>query len=151
MTIQDARIIGNIGLHHTCCQIARHGWTVSLTRRGWKPISRNIRGVDIIIHNADSTSEITIQIITITDSKSIPFGNTTDDVSADFVVFCKSIENVDKKSDNHVYSIPDIFILSKEEIKKSVIKRSDGKKISYWLEESKYMINKDGWTKIGFA
>lgn len=143
--------MGGIGLHHTCCQIARQGWTVSLTRRGWKHISRNINGVDIVIHNKDSTEEFTIQIVVVLNSKSIPFGDTIDNLASDFVVFCTSVENMDHESDDYVHSIPDTFILTKDEIKKSIIKRCDDGKISYWLEESSYLMNKNKWGKIGFA
>jgi hypothetical protein len=150
MTIQDKRIVGGIGLHHTCCQIARRGWIVDLTRRGWKHISRNISGVDIIIRNKDS-KELTIQIIVALNSEPIPFGDTIDNLAADFVIFCRSVGSDKHESSNHVRSIPEIFIMAKEEITSSIIKRTDNDKISYWLKESEYNAHKDEWKKIGFA
>jgi len=151
LTIQDERIIGSIGLHHTCCQIARHGWSVSLTRRGWKHISRNINGVDIVIHNKDSTKELTIQIIVSLNLESIPFGDSIDNLDADFVILCRSMEFDKHESSNHVRLIPEIFIMTKEEITNSIIKSTDNNKISYWLKESEYKAHKDKWGKIGFA
>ena len=151
MTKQDERVVGNIGLHHTCCQIARHGWSVSLTRRGWKHISRNINGVDIVILNKNSTKELTIQIIVSLNSKSIPFGDTIENLAADFVILCESIKCDKQKSTDNLQSIPNTFIMTKKEIINSINKNTDNGKSSYWLRESKYKEHKDKWGKIGFA
>jgi len=107
--------------------------------------------VDVVIHNKDSTEEFTIQIIVSLNSKSIPFGDVIDNLAADFVVICTSVENMDPESNNYVHSIPNTFILTKNDIKKSIIKRSDDEKTNYWLEESSYLMNKNKWEKIGFA
>lgn len=150
MTIQDERIVGGIGLHYVCCQISRRGWIVSLTRKGWKHISRNISGVDIVMRNKDSTSELTIQIFAVLNSEPIPFGNAIEDSAADFVILCRSIE-FDKLKPNSTYPIPEIFIITKKELINSVIKKTDNDDTSYWLKESEYKTHKDKWEKIGFG
>ena len=142
---RDENIVGSIGLHHACCELARRGWRVSLTRRGWKHISRNIAGVDINLLNESSTRELTIQIMVVLDSAPVPFGNEIDNLSADFVMFCGSIKNDELV--NSVRPIPDMFIMSKEEII-SAATQNNG---NYWLNESEYKLHKDKWEKIGFG
>ena len=142
---RDERVVGSIGLYHACCELSRRSWRVSLTRRGWKHISRNIAGVDINLLNESSTRELTIQIMVVLDSAPVPFGNEIDNLSADFVMFCGSIKN--DESINSVRPIPDMFIMSKEEII-SAATRNNG---NYWLNESEYKLHKDKWKKIGFG
>jgi hypothetical protein len=142
---RDERVVGSIGLYHACCELSRRGWRVSLTRRGWKHISRNIAGVDINLLNESSTRELTIQIMVVLDSAPVPFGNEIDNLSADFVMFCGSIKN--DESINYVRPIPDMFIMSKEEII-SAATRNNG---NYWLNESEYKLHKGKWEKIGFG
>ena len=142
---RDERVVGSIGLYHACCELSRRGWRVSLTRRGWKHISRSIRGTDINLLNKSGTSDLTIQIMVVLDSAPVPFGNQIDDLSADFVMFCGSIKN--DESVNSVRTIPDMFIMSKEEII-SAATRNNG---NYWLNESEYKLHKDKWEKIGFG
>ena len=142
---RDERVVGSIGLYHACCELSRRGWRVSLTRRGWKHISRSIRGTDINLLNKSGTSDLTIQIMVVLDSAPVPFGNQIDDLSADFVMFCGSIKN--DESVNSVRTIPDMFIMSKEEII-SAATQNNG---NYWLNESEYKLHKDKWKKIGFG
>jgi len=142
---RDERVVGSIGLYHACCELSRRGWRVSLTRRGWKHISRSIRGTDINLLNKSGTSDLTIQIMVVLDSAPVPFGNQIDDLSADFVMFCGSIKN--DESVNSVRTIPDMFIMSKEEII-SAATQNNG---NYWLNESEYKLHKDKWEKIGFG
>ena len=142
---RDERVVGSIGLYHACCELSRRGWRVSLTRRGWKHISRSIRGTDINLLNKSGTSDLTIQIMVVLDSAPVPFGNQIDDLSADFVMFCGSIKN--DESVNSVRTIPDMFIMSKEEII-SAATQNNG---NYWLNESEYKLHKDNLKKIGFG
>jgi len=142
---RDERVVGSIGLYHACCELSRRSWRVSLTRRGWKHISRSIRGTDINLLNKSGTSDLTIQIMVVLDSAPVPFGNQIDDLSADFVIFCGSIKN--DESVNSVRTIPDMFIMSKEEII-SAATQNNG---NYWLNESEYKLHKDKWKKIGFG
>ena len=142
---RDERVVGSIGLYHACCELSRRGWRVSLTRRGWKHISRSIRGTDINLLNKSGTSDLTIQIMVVLDSAPVPFGNQIDNLSADFVMFCGSIKNDELV--NSVRSIPDMFIMSKEEII-SAATQNNG---NYWLNESEYKLHKDKWEKIGFG
>ena len=142
---RDERVVGSIGLYHACCELSRRGWRVSLTRRGWKHISRSIRGTDINLLNKSGTSDLTIQIMVVLDSAPVPFGNQIDNLSADFVMFCGSIKN--DESVNSVRPIPDMFIMSKEEII-SVATQNNG---NYWLNESEYKLHKDKWEKIDFG
>ena len=142
---RDERVVGSIGLYHACCELSRRGWRVSLTRRGWKHITRRIRGIDINLLNKSGTRDLTIQIMVVLDSAPVPFGNEIDDLSADFVMFCGSIKN--DESVNSVRPIPDMFIMSKEEII-SAATQNNG---NYWLNESEYKLHKDKWEKIGFG
>ena len=142
---RDERVVGSIGLYHACCELSRRGWRVSLTRRVWKHISRSIRGIDINLLNKSGTRDLTIQIIVVLDSAPVPFGNQIDNLSADFVMFCGSIKNDELV--NSVRSIPDMFIMSKEEII-SAATQNNG---NYWLNESEYKLYKDKWEKIGFG
>ena len=142
---RDERVVGSIGLYHACCELSRRGWRVSLTRRGWKHISRSIRGTDINLLNKSGTSDLTIQIMVVLDSAPVPFGNQIDNLSADFVMFCGSIKNDELV--NSVRPIPDMFIMSKEEII-SAATQNNG---NYWLNESEYKLHKDKWKKIGFG
>ena len=95
--------------------------------------------------NKSGTRDLTIQIIVVLDSAPVPFGNQIDNLSADFVMFCGSIKN--DESVNSVRSIPDMFIMSKEEII-SAATQNNG---NYWLNESEYKLHKDKWEKIGFG
>ena len=79
------------------------------------------------------------------DSGPVPFGNQIDNLSADFVMFCGSIKNDELV--NSVRPIPDMFIMSKEEII-SAATQNNG---NYWLNESEYKLHKDKWKKIGFG
>ena len=142
---RDERVVGSIGLYNACCELSRRGWRVSLTRRGWKHISRSIGGIDINLLNKSGTSDLTIQIMVVLDSAPVPFGNQIDDLSADFVMFCGSTKN--DESVNSVRTIPDMFIMSKEEII-SAATQNNG---NYWLNESEYKLHKDKWEKIGFG
>ena len=142
---RDERVVGSIGLYHACCELSRRGWRVSLTRRGWKHISRSIRGIDINLLNKSGTRDLTIQIIVVLDSAPVPFGNQIDNLSADFVMFCGSIKNDELV--NSVHPIPDMFIMSKEEII-SAATQNNG---NYWLNESEYKLHKDKWEKIDFG
>ena len=142
---RDERVVGSIGLYHACCELSRRGWRVSLTRRGWKHITRSIRGIDINLLNKSGTRDLTIQIIVVLDSAPVPFGNQIDNLSADFVMFCGSIKNDELV--NSVRPIPDMFIMSKEEII-SAATQNNG---NYWLDELEYKLHKDKWEKIGFG
>jgi len=79
------------------------------------------------------------------DSAPVPFGNEIDNLSADFVMFCGGIKN--DESVNSVRPIPDMFIMSKEEII-SAATQNNG---NYWLNESEYKLHKDKWEKIDFG
>jgi len=145
LTIRDERVVGSIGLYHACCELSRRGWRVSLTRRGWKHISRNIGGIDITLLNKSSTRDLTIQIMAVLDSTPVPFGHEIDNLSADFVIFCGGIKN--DESVKTVRPIPDMFIMSKEEIISAATKNNG----NYLLNESEYKLHKDKWEKIGFG
>ena len=95
--------------------------------------------------NKSGTRDLTIQIIVVLDSAPVPFGNQIDNLSADFVMFCGSIKN--DESVNSVRPIPDMFIMSKEEII-SAATQNNG---NYWLNESEYKLHKDKWEKIDFG
>ena len=66
-------------------------------------------------------------------------------VIVDFVIFCGGIKN--DKSVKSVRPIPDMFIMSKEEIISAATKNNG----NYWLNESEYKLHKDKWEKIGFG
>ena len=148
MSTRDQRIVGSIGLYHACCELSRRGWRVTMTRRGWKHISRNIGGVDINLLNKSATRNLTIQIMAVFDSTSVPLGDEIDNLSADFVMICTRTKNK-HKTINTVLSIPDIFIMAKEEITSAATRDASNK--GYWLNESEYKLHKDKWEKIGFG
>ena len=95
--------------------------------------------------NKSGTRDFTIQIMEVLDSAPVPFGNEIDDLSADFVMFCGGIKN--DESVNSVRPIPDMFIMSKEEIISAATKNNG----NYLLNESEYKLHKDKWEKIGFG
>jgi len=149
LTTQNERIVGNIGLHHVCCEMSRRGWEASLTMRKWKHGSRNVNPVNIILHNTDSTTDVTIQIMAVLDSKPVSFGNNPGNREmADFLILCRSVKNTKDESANPVLPIPDMFVMTKKEVVSALTKNTNS---DYWLKESDYKLHKDKLEKIGFG
>ncbi len=145
-TRHEREIVGNIGLYHVCRELSRRGLKISLTRRGWKSISRNVRGVDIIATDKNSQKEFTIQIIAVLNSEPVPFGNSIKNLS-DCVVLCRSGKS-DEQTENDLIPMPEIFILTKQNIIESITKKTNGDKTNHWLDKSAYELQKDEWEKI---
>ncbi|MAF42927.1 MAG: hypothetical protein CMI54_01985 [Parcubacteria group bacterium] len=118
-----------------------------MSRSRWKHISRNINGIDVRASNQSSQREITVQVLVDMDSKSVPFGNEIENLSADFVIVCTPGRIEGGKSDKAPYPLPNIFVMTNEETRTSVTK-TEG---SYFLDRDAYSSHKDKWEKIGFG
>ena len=148
LTTQDERIVGNIGLHHVCCEMSRRRWAAYLTKNNWKHTSRNVSTINIVLFDTDSTTEVTIQIMAVLDSKPVQFGNNVGSREmADFLILCRSVKNTKDESANSVLPIPDMFVMTKKEVVSALTKDAD----NYCLKESNYKLHKDKWEKIGFG
>jgi hypothetical protein len=127
-------MIHNIALYYTAYILSRHGWNVQIT-------SRITRGVDIVIYSQDRTKKHTIQVKGLFKRNPVPFGSNLNNLIAEFYVIVLL---------NELKSEPCAFVLKKENIK--LDKRNKNKKVSYWLNEMKFLSGfKDRWDIIGYG
>jgi hypothetical protein len=123
------QLVGNMGLFYVCYVLSRRGWNCL-------PTSRNAKGVDLIIYNQDAEKMHTIQVKALSRKNPVPFGQSAN-LIAEFLIICVLNE------------IPDIYILSKEEVSITVHRGEKDGRISYWLQPQSYVDHKARWELIG--
>jgi len=130
------QVKGNIALYYTAYILSRHGWNVL-------PTSRNTRGVDIVIYSQDGTKMHTIQVKGLSEQNPVPFGPNLNNLIAEFYVIVLL---------NELKSEPWTFVLKKENIIEKLVKNVKSGKVSYWLDDMKFLSEfKDKWDIIGYG
>ena len=129
-------MIHNIALYYTAYILSRHGWNVL-------PTSRNTKGVDIVIYSQDRTKRHTIKVKGLFKRNPVPFGSNPNNLIAEFYVIVLL---------NELKSEPWAFVLKKENIIEKLVKRDKNRKVSYWLNDRKFLSEfKDKWDIIGYG
>jgi len=130
------QVVGNIALYYTEYILSRHGWNVL-------PTCRNTRGVDIVIYSQDGTKMHTIQVKGLFKRNPVPFGSNLNNLIAEFYVIVLL---------NELKSEPWAFVLKKVNIIEKLVKRVKNRKVSYWLNDMKFLSEfKDKWDIIGYG
>ena len=129
-------MIHNIALYYTAYILSRRGWNVQIT-------SRITRGVDIVIYSQDRTKRHTIQVKGLFKRNPVPFGSNLNNLIAEFYIIVLL---------NELKSEPSAFVLKKENIIEKSVKRDKNGKVSYWLNDMKFLSEfKDKWDIIGYG
>ena len=129
-------MIHNIALYYTAYILSRYGWNVQIT-------SRITRGVDIVIYSQDRTKMHTIKVKGLFKRNPVPFGSNLNNLIAEFYVIVLL---------NELESEPCAFILRKENITGKLVKNVKNGKVSYWLDDMKFLSEfKDKWDIIGYG
>ncbi|MBI5527107.1 MAG: hypothetical protein HY897_12300 [Deltaproteobacteria bacterium] len=125
--------VGNAGLYYVCFKLSQMGWNVL-------PTSRNARGVDIVAYNEDATRYVTIQVKSLSKSNPVPFGRSTDNLIADFVVVCRGVMDGE----------PHCFILTPGEVRNYANEFGSGNKRNCFLRPQCYELGRfrENWERI---
>lgn len=117
-----SQIVGNIGLYFVCYELSRRGWNVM-------PTARNARGVDIIAYDQSAERYLGIQVKALSKKSPVPLGNSLDKIIGDFWVIV-----------NDLSLVPQVFILTPDEVKAGAHRGEKDGRISYWLQPKSYML-----------
>lgn len=129
------KMIHNIALYYTAYILSRRGWKVS-------PNSRD-GGIDIEIYSQDGTKKHTIQVKGLSKRNPVPFGSNLNNLIAEFYVIVLL---------NELKSEPWTFVLKKENIIEKLEEKVKNGKVSYWLNDMKFLSEfKDKWDILGYG
>ena len=127
------QVVGNAGLYFVCYELSKRGWNVL-------PTSRNIRGIDVVIYDANASRRKTVQVKALSKRAPVPLGNTTGGLElADYIIICRQVFSQQ----------PEVFVTTFAEVKKQIHRGEKNGKVSFWLQPKDYESFRDRWDKIG--
>jgi hypothetical protein len=127
-------LIGNVGLYFAAYRLSLLGWNVM-------PTAQDVRGVDLIAHDAKGDRKLTIQIKSLSKRDLVPLGNSLDEVRGDWWII------VTKVTTNE----PQCFIVKPNEVRDLAHREEIDGRTSFLLHPRQYDTTefREAWTRIG--
>lgn len=130
------QVTGNVGMHYAAYRLSRLGWNVM-------PTTRNARGIDLLIYDAEGKEKLTIQVKALSKEKPpVPLGHSIDHLMGDFWIIVTSVAKLGD---------PVCFIMKPDEVRRLAHRGEKDGRISYWLQANKYYTDdfREKWGRIG--
>lgn len=127
------QVIGNAGMYFVAYRLSQLNWNVM-------PTSRNARGIDLLIYDADAQVKKAIQVKALSKRNPVPLGKSTDNLMADFWIIVIDVG-----------TNPICFIMRPEEVRQFAHRREKEGRISFWLQPNQYDKPefRESWGRIG--
>jgi hypothetical protein len=127
------QVTGNAGMYFVAYRLSQLDWNVM-------PTSRNARGVDLLIYDADAQVKKAIQVKALSKRNNVPLGKSKDNLMGDFWIIVIDVATK-----------PFCFILTPEEVQQYARRFEKEGKTSFFLQAGQYDKPefREAWDRIG--